>query len=170
MGVLKPNTTNYQHPHESNLLDLHNVMEYNALGQPVLRTTLKVGQTDAFGRIRMSSPFTLGDYKHLYGLDPNFVDYLVNGGTVAFQPNQACARLTTTNNPSSRVVHQTKFYHHYMPGKSQQILSSFNFYAATPNVTKRTGYYDDNNGIFFEQAGDGTLSWVIRSYLSGSPV
>ena len=143
-------------------------MEYNALGQPVVRTSLKVGQTDAFGRIRMSSPFTLGDYKHLYGLDPNFIDYIVNGGTVTFQANQACARLTTTSNPSSRVVHQTKFYHHYMPGKSQQILSSFNFYAATPNVTKRTGYYDDNNGIFFEQAGDGTLSWVIRSYVTGA--
>jgi len=170
MGVQQPNTTNYQHPHEANLLDLHNVMEYNALGEPVLRTTLKVGQTDAFGRIRMSSPFTLGDYKHLYGLDPNFIDYLVNGGTVEFQSNKACARLTTSNNSSSRVVHQTKFYHHYMPGKSQQILSSFNFYAATPNVTKRTGYFDDNNGIYFEQAGNGTLSWVIRSYVSGAPV
>ena len=142
-------------------------MEYNALGQPVIRTTLKVGQTDAFGRIRMSSPFTLGDYKHLYGLDPNFVDSITNGGSVEFQSNKACARLTTSNNSSSRVVHQTKFYHHYMPGKSQQILSSFNFYTATANVTKRTGYYDDNNGIYFEQAGDGTLSWVIRTYVNG---
>lgn len=142
-------------------------MEYNALGQPVIRTTLKVGQTDAFGRIRMSSPFTLGDYKHLYGLDPNFVDLITNGGSVAFQSNKACARLTTSNNSSSRVVHQTKLYHHYMPGKSQQILSSFNFYTATANVTKRTGYYDDNNGIYFEQAGDGTLSWVIRTYVNG---
>lgn len=170
MPILNPNSTNYVHPWEPNLADLHHVMEYNALGQPVLRTTLKVGQTDAFGRIRISEPFTLGDYKHLYGLDPNFIDYITNGGTVAFQSNKACARLTTTNNSSSRVVHQTKFYHHYMPGKSQQILSSFNFYAATANVTKRTGYFDDNNGIYFEQAGDGTLSWVIRTYTSGAPV
>jgi len=145
-------------------------MEYNALGQPVLRTTLKVGQTDAFGRVRISEPFTLGDYKHLYGLDPNFIDYTTNGGTVAFQSNKACARLTTSSNSSSRVVHQTKFYHHYMPGKSQQILSSFVFYEATTNVTKRTGYFDDNNGIYFEQAGDGTLTWVIRTYTSGAPV
>lgn len=161
------NSTNYVHPQESNLLNEHKAMEYNALGQPVLRTTLKVGQTDAFGRIRMSSPFTLGDYKHLYGLDPNFIDYTTNGGSVAFQSNKACARLTTSSNANSRVVHQTKFYHHYMPGKSQQILSSFNFYAATPNVTKRTGYFDDNNGIYFEQAGDGTLTWVIRTFTSG---
>jgi hypothetical protein len=170
MGVQNPNSTNYVHADEPNLLNLHKTMEYNALGQPVLRTTLKVGQTDAFGRIRMSSPFTLGDYKHLYGLDPNFTDKIFNGGSVTFQPNQACARLTTSNNANSRVVHQTKFYHHYMPGKSQQILSSINFYTAVANVTKRTGYYDDNNGIYFEQTGDGTLSWVIRSYVSGAPV
>jgi hypothetical protein len=124
---------------------------------------------DAFGRGRVSMPYTLGDYKHVYGLDPNFIDYKVNGGDVAFQVNQACARLSTTSNPSSRIVHQTKFYHHYMPGKSQVILSSFNFYAATANVTKRTGYFDDNNGIFLEQAGNGTLTWVVRSYVTGAP-
>jgi hypothetical protein len=161
------NSTNYVHPQESNLLNVHKAMEYNALGEPVLRTTLKVGQTDAFGRIRMSTPFTLGDYKHLYGLDPNFIDYLPNGGSVTFQPNRACARLQTTSSNTCTVVHQTKFYHHYMPGKSQQILSSFNFYAATPGVTKRTGYFDNNNGIFFEQAGDGTLTWVIRTFVNG---
>jgi hypothetical protein len=125
---------------------------------------------DAFGRGRVSMPYTLGDYKHLYGLDPNFVDYSVNGGAVAFQENKACARLSTTSNSSSRIVHQTKFYHHYMPGKSQVILSSFNFYSATANVTKRTGYYDDDNGIYLEQAGDGTLSWVIRSFVTGAAV
>ena len=126
--------------------------------------------SDAFNRLRVSEPFTLGDYKHLYGLDPNFIDYGVNGGAVAFQDNQACARLSTTSNSSSRVVHQTKFYHHYMPGKSQLILSSFIFYNAVENVTKRTGYFDDNNGIFFEQEGDGTLNIVMRSYVSGAPL
>jgi hypothetical protein len=170
MGILNPNSTNYVHPCEPNLMDLHSAMDYDQLGQPVLRTTSKVGQADAFGRLRISEPFTLGDYKHLYGLDNNFLDKIFNGGSVTFQPNQAAARLTTSSNTNSRVVHQTKFYHHYMPGKSQQILSSFNFYAANANVTKRTGYYDDNNGIYFEQAGDGTLSWVIRTYVSGSPV
>lgn len=124
---------------------------------------------DAFNRLRVSEPFTLGDYKHLYGLDPNFIDYLVNGATITFQANKACARLQTSSNVTSRAVHQTKFYHHYMPGKSQLILSSFNFYNAVANVTKRTGYYDDSNGIFFEQSGDGTLNIVLRSYTTGAP-
>jgi len=126
--------------------------------------------TDAFGRSRSGTPFTLGDYKHLYGLDPNFIDYKVNGGNVIFQVNQACARLSTTSNTTSRIVHQSKFYHHYMPGKSQFILSSFNFYEPTANVTKTTGYYDDDNGIYLEQTGDGTLNIVLRSYVTGMPV
>lgn len=125
---------------------------------------------DAFGRQMVSVPYTLGDYKHIYGIDPNFLEYAVNGATIDYVSNQAAARLTTSSNTASRIVHQSKFYHHYMPGKSQIILSSFNFYQATTNVTKRTGYFDDNNGIFFEQTGDGTLSFVVRSYVSGSPV
>lgn len=38
MPVLLPNSTNYVHPWEPNLSDLHHTMEYDAAGQPVLRT------------------------------------------------------------------------------------------------------------------------------------
>lgn len=126
--------------------------------------------SDAFGRFRVSEPYTLGDYKHIYDLDPNFIDQVANGGTVTFQPNQACARLATTGAANSSAIHQTKFYHQYLPGKSQLIYSTFNFYAANTGVTKRTGYYDDKNGIYLEQAGTGILSFVIRTNTSGTPV
>jgi len=128
----------------------------------------QVVDIDAFGRQRTSHPFTLGDYKHLYGLDPNFHNAVWSSGTVTFQANQACARLTVTSSTSSRVVHQSKMYHHYMPGKSQLILSSFNFYTATSGIVKRTGYFDDRNGIYFEQAANGQLYWVLRTYTAGS--
>jgi hypothetical protein len=128
----------------------------------------QVLDTDAFGRQRISDPFTLGDYKHLYGLDPNFYDITFTGGTITYQANQACARLTVTSSVGSRVLHQTKMYHHYMPGKSQLILSSFNFYTATSGIVKRTGYFDDRNGIYFEQAANGQLYWVLRTYTAGS--
>jgi hypothetical protein len=35
-------------------------------------------------------------------------------------------------------------------------------------VTKRTGYYDDENGVFLEQTGDGNLYFVLRSFVGGS--
>jgi hypothetical protein len=131
-------------------------------------STVVDGAADAFGRLRVSEAFTLGDYKHTYGIDPNFRDTLSNGGTVTHITNQAAARLATTNNASSRAIHQTKMYHNYMPGKSQLIKSTINFYSATANVTKRTGYYDDLNGIYFEQTGTGELAFVIRTDTSGT--
>jgi hypothetical protein len=133
-------------------------------------------QPDAFGRLRVSEPFTLGDYKHLYAIDPNFIDQKDFGGNVIYVPNKAAATLTTNSSPRSNVVHQTKFYHHYQPGKSQLIFSSVNFGYAQQNVTKRTGYFDDRDGIYFEQVGDnssngttsGNLNFVIRSFTSGT--
>ena len=135
---------------------------------------------DAFGRQRVSELFTLGDYKHIYAIDPNFLDYTANGGTVTFNANQACAILATTSATNSVAIHQTKFYHHYQPGKSQLIYSSLTLHAPHRNVTKRTGYFDDRDGIYFEQVGsntaDGTtvsattqtLNWVIRTYVGGT--
>ena len=140
----------------------------NDVGNPI-PVTFPSGVSDAFGRQRVSEPFTLGDYKHIYGIDSNFLDVAANGGAITFVKNKACCTLTTTSNTNSYIIHQTKFYHHYMPGKSQVIMSSINFGAATTNVVKRTGYFDDNDGIYFEQAGNGTLSWVIRSFVSGVP-
>lgn len=124
---------------------------------------------DAFARLRTSSPFTLGDYKHIYGLNINFLDKLANGGTVTFQADQASALLATSSNPASSAIHQTKIYHNYIPGKSQLIFSTVCFKAAVTNVTKRTGYFDENDGIYFEQNGAGVLSFCVRTNTSGTP-
>jgi len=131
-------------------------------------STVVQGAADAFGRMRVSEAFTLGDYKHIYGIDTNFRDTLFNGANVVHNTNQSAARLTTSNNTSSRAVHQTKMYHNYMPGKSQLVKSTINFYGPTANVTKRTGYFDDLNGIYFEQNGAGELAFVIRTDTSGT--
>ena len=99
---------------------------------------------DAFGRQRVAEPFTLGDYKHIYGLNVDFIDSVSgSGSTVTFQANKACARIATGIGSTAYAVHQTRAYHHYQPGKSQLIFGSFNFYAPQQNATKRTGYFDE---------------------------
>jgi hypothetical protein len=129
-------------------------------------------ELDAFSRQRTSNPFTLGDYKHLYAIDPDFLDVKVGtGATIIFDINQAAAILNSGITTNGYCIHQTKRYHHYQPGKSQLIFSTFNYGNYQTNVTKRTGYFDDLNGIYFEQVGVstsvGTLNIVVRSYVSG---
>lgn len=125
---------------------------------------------DAFGRQRVSECFTLGDYKHVYGIDANFIDRTSNGGNFAFIKNKACCTLTTTTVPGSAIVHQTRCYHHYQPGKSHYVMSSVNFGGFQSNVLKRTGYYDDNDGIYLELNGSNELSFNVRTYASGAAV
>ena len=123
---------------------------------------------DAFGRNRVSEPFTLGDYKHIYGREPDvFIDNLQGDGDITNNINRSSVTLSATTS-GSLAVHQTRMYHHYMPGKSQFILSSFVFGSPVSGSTKRTGYFDDYNGIFLEQDATGSLQFVIRSATNGT--
>lgn len=174
-------------PYYSNPLETHPIDEPISIANGKAFTVFQIADTngvivdpfpgpfsgssvDAFARLRTSEAFTINDYKHTYGVNPEFINNTSDGGDVAHVTNHSCARLSTSSNSNSTAIHQSRMYHHYMPGKSQLILSSFVFYAAAENVTKRTGYFDDRDGIFFEQDGDGVLSMNIRSYVSGSPV
>lgn len=122
---------------------------------------------DAFGRQRMSEPFTLGDYKHTYGIENGMINKIGGDGNILDNINRASVTLSATTS-GSYAIHQTKMYHHYMPGKSQVILSSFVFGSAVSGSTKRTGYFDDFNGIFLEQDATGSLQFVIRSATNGT--
>lgn len=121
---------------------------------------------DAFGRLRVSNPYTLGDYKHIYGLNTNFFDASFNGGSITFEPYKSCALLDSSLNSTGYAIHQTKIYHNYLPGKSQYVYSTFCFISSATNVTKRTGYFDASNGIFLELQ-DASLNFCIRSDASG---
>ena len=127
-------------------------------------------QTDAFNRLKISQPFTLGDYKHYYDITDDMISETATGGTVTHNTNEASVTLAVTATAGSKAIHQSKMYHHYMPGKSQFILSSFVFKEFKPGIIKRTGYFDDRDGIFFEQDKDKTLYFVIRSFVTGVAV
>ena len=130
--------------------------------------TQNVGYTDAFHRVRIANPHTLGDYKHVYDNNIDMLDYIVSGGTVVHNTNESSVKLSVTDTIGSRTVHQSKMYHHYMPGKSQLIMSTFVFKEHCKGISKKAGYFDDRNGIFFEEDENGVLNFVIRSYVTGT--
>lgn len=124
---------------------------------------------DAFSRVKTSSPFTIGDYTHIYNINPEFFNVVTGtGATVFHNTNKSSVSVVSGTGTSSSAIHQTKKYHTYYPGKSQLVLCSFVFGAGTTNVTKRIGYYDNSDGIYLEQSGT-ELAFVIRSSVSGSP-
>lgn len=77
--------------------------------------------------------------------------------------------LSVSTANSDSIIRETTKVFSYQPGKSLQSLSTFVFAPAQTNLTQRVGYYGANNGIYLELANN-TLSWVERSYSSGSLV
>jgi hypothetical protein len=126
---------------------------------------------DAFGRVRVSDPVTVFDAGHQYNVNPLVWETIVAGdGAVSHLPNESSASLTTGGTVAdSKATIQTKVYHRYQPGKSQLVLCTGVFGAATANVRRRYGYFDADNGLFFEQTSAG-MHVVVRSKASGSVV
>ena len=123
---------------------------------------------DAFGRSRTAEPMTIADYTHIYGDNSDMLFKTNGSGTYSYMTNEASARLSVGIGSGDYVIHQSRMYHHYLPGKSQLIYSSFNFINSSTNSEKKVGYYDDRNGIYVNLDGSGNLSFVQRSYVTGT--
>lgn len=126
---------------------------------------------DAFSRLRVSNPSSSFDSQHEYDTSPIFwqndITDTSGNATLTHLPDESGVLLTVE--AEDVVINQTRNYHRYQPGKSQQILMTFAFGAGNAAVTKRVGYFDANNGIYLQQVGD-TLSWVLRSNVTGTVV
>ncbi len=94
---------------------------------------------------------------------------LTGASTIAQNTNTASLRLTNTTSSSDSAILQTKQYVQYTPGRSYLITVSGNLGAKKTNVRQRLGYFDANDGMFFEQTGT-DFAVVIRTSTSGSPV
>jgi hypothetical protein len=170
----RTNTTSYTHPQENNLLNVHKAMEYNSLGQPIVRTLNSISEIsatiDAFGRQRFSQPYTIANYSHVYGEEEEMITVTSGSGTSTGATDKASIELSVGTGDGDYVKHQTRQHHEYQPGKSQLVMMSFNFVEARANTVKRVGYFNERNGVWLQLNGDGTLSLFKRSYATGSAV
>lgn len=128
------------------------------------------GYTDAFGRQRISTQFTLADYSHVYANGTNEMLVQKSGTFSDLTKNgfQAKASLIVGDGAGDYVIYQSRKYHYYRPGKSQLIYNSFNFHTPRQGTNKRIGYFDNYNGIYLQQSGDGSLQIVLRGNVSGT--
>jgi hypothetical protein len=139
------------------------------------------GSIDAFGRQRVSEPFTLFDSKQIWN-DGDIADNAENyplfydnqetsgsGTSTLFNVNRASTTLSVSATTAGTRVRQTKQRFNYQPGKSQLVIITGIIGNAISGITKRFGYFDGNDGLFFEQSGSG-VSVAVRSNVSGSPI
>lgn len=92
------------------------------------------------------------------------------GSDIQFDYDTASVILTTGIGSTDRATRQSHRFHAYVPGKSQLVLMTFMMGAAKTNVVRRVGYFDDNDGLFFEQNGTVDVAVVRRTSTSGSVV
>jgi len=124
---------------------------------------------DAFGRLRVSNPYTLFDSSNVMSKNTLFDESTSGSATVTYTSNKSTVNLNVTEVSGDKVIRQSKRVMSYQPGKSLLILNTFVMNTQTENLEQRVGTFDANNGIFFEDTGTG-YQIVRRSYTSGSSV
>jgi hypothetical protein len=117
-------------------------------GSSSITTTFPKVNTDAFGRLRISNPFTLFDSKNVEIKDSKFTEYLVNSSMVNYDSNNSLLNLYATAN--GRVIRESKNVFAYQPGKSLLVLNTFIMSSGSSGLIQRVGYFDDNDGIYLE--------------------
>lgn len=125
--------------------------------------------TDAFGRLRVSNPFTLFDTQSRYYDHNQFSSNVAGVANVVYNSNSSTFELNVSTGINDSVLRETTKTFPYQPGKSLLVLSTFCMATPKANLRQRVGYFGANNGIYFEANGT-TLNMVIRSSSSGSIV
>ena len=155
------------HEQFNNVLRLY-FNRLNALLNKIVATTspipISIGgtNTDAFGRLRVSQPYTLFDSQQRYAPDNQFDTSTVNGASTTFLSNESTVQMSVAATTNSQAVRQTFRSMSYQPGKGLLVLATFAMNTPTANIRQRVGYFNTQNGVFFEANGT-TLSMVMRS-------
>lgn len=125
--------------------------------------------TDAFGRIRVSQPYTLFDSQH-QDVENDKWDTLITGsGTKTHLANESTIKLEIATSNGDSIIRETTRTMSYQPGKSLLILNTGAMGTPKANVVQRIGYFGANNGIFLEN-DSGNNYFVLRSSVTGTVV
>lgn len=138
--------------------------EVNNFMDPFSPTSL-----DAFGRLRVSEPYTLFDSQNRYAADNQFDSATTGTGSTTFLSNEAAIQMSVTAGGVGSVTRQSYRSFPYQPGKSLSLLATFVMDSSTnANLTQSVGYFNASNGVFFKNTG-GTYSFVLRSSSRPTP-
>lgn len=125
---------------------------------------------DAFGRQRVSEPFTLFDNSFRYGDNSEkWKSKTIGTASVSHNLDQGLMDLTIGGDSGDTVIRETSKVFQYQPGKSLLTLNTFVMGDPDPGVRARVGYFGKSNGFYVER--EGSTNYIVkRSSVSGSVV
>jgi hypothetical protein len=131
---------------------------------------------DNVGKLKVSESQNLFEADFEYGLQPmRWENFVAGSGSVVQVSNSGGVLMSVSALVGDMAIRQTRPYQRYQPGKTMYMSSGFVFGPAVLNQRQRVGFFDDANGVFWEQGdpssvNNGTgMGVVIRSDSGGLP-
>jgi len=113
---------------------LDNLLGQLVNGTGIVPVSMDGTNTDAFGRIRVSQPYTLFDSQNRYASDNQYDTSTASGGSTTYLPNESSVQMSVTSTTNSEVVRQTFRVFPYQPGKGLLMLATFCMNAPTAKL------------------------------------
>lgn len=158
------NSTNYIHPNEENLFNLHKAMEYNGEGKPALRildTNTGAASNSAFGEM-LSAPITpVIQLDALYGFDPReFQSFTANGGSILQDTARTLFQAHTGTQAYGYAVIRSNRSARYRPGQGLMARFTAMFDHVQEGVTLRAGLIAQEQSLIVGY--NGTRFGILR--------
>jgi hypothetical protein len=129
---------------------------------------------DVLGRLKVAIHQNIYDADFEYGKQPlRWEEIVVSGATITHVPGQGGVQMTVPTTSGAIAIRQSRPYLRYQPGKTMFMATACQFGAALSTNVTRVGFFDDANGVFFEQgtatnANPAGMNVVIRNDSSGT--
>lgn len=120
-----------------------------------------IGILDAFGRLRISEPYTLFDAQNRYEINNKFYSNVTGNASVTYISSESTV-LLTVGTTQGNIIRESKNVFAYQPGKSLLILNTC-VMSSSNSCTQRAGYFNNSNGVFLERASNGTVHMCVRN-------
>ena len=161
------NSTDYEHPQESNLLNVHKAMEYDLAGKPLLRVAASLsapsiaGQVSAFGEPLAIIPTAVIQLDAIYGTTTDVIQLYNNGTGSSAGSNTQLFRVQSGTSQGGYGVLRSRRFLRYRPGQGIVTRYTAAFTQGVANSLQFAGLANQENRVSFGY--DGTRFGVCRS-------
>lgn len=156
----RQNTTDYEHPQETNLLSIHRAMEYDLAGKPQLRVAAKLsgptiaGQVTAFGEPLAISPTAVIQLDAIYGTTSDVIQTYANGTGASAGSDLQVFRVQSGTSQGGYGVLRSKRFMRYRPGQGIVTRFTASFTQGVAGSLQFAGLANQENRVAFAYNGD----------------